>query len=94
MAKQVWKFAPERMNDEGDFFVWMPHGAEILLVGHQRGVFHIWALVDPAAAKVEHRYCLRGTGHDVPAGARHVQSFMQNDGEFIWHLFAPRGEAS
>lgn len=93
-TKTVWKF-PFDVTD--DISIEMPAGAEVLHVEAQAGQPCIWALVDPAAKKVERRFRLAGTGHPIAIRPRsqfdHVGSFFMAAGALVFHLF-DLGEAT
>ncbi len=90
MTKWVFKYrieGAELLAGQGMFAVDMPKGARVTLAGMQHGMLTLWAIVDPEAERETREFCLRGTGKPLPTNCEHVYSFMQNEGEFVWHLF-------
>lgn len=83
MNSMVWKF-PFEADEET---ISLPAGAEVIHAGRQEGIPCVWALCDsdPHLEREERRFAIRGTGHDVPEGARHIAS--QFEGPFVWHFF-------
>ena len=79
---RVFKY-PFEITD--DVEIKMPVGARVLHVAMQDDQPTLWALVDDTHMAETHRFWLRGTGHPVPDGAKHVATFF--DGPFVWHLF-------
>jgi hypothetical protein len=73
------------------FTLRLPKGAEILLVDEQEGnqLTCIWAKIDTEAELVQRKFFLCGTGTEVPPNVKHVASFQQYNGTFIWHLWEP-----
>lgn len=80
MSRVVWKY------EVSDGMTAMPPGAEIVHAGPDPdGVACVWALVDPHAWNEHRSFHIYGTGHEVPAGALHIGSWVE--GPFVWHLF-------
>ena len=67
--------------------VTMPAGASILHVGVQKGYPCLWALCDNTQL-VSHIVYVCGTGHPVPDSAVYVGTFMVQDGDLVFHVFA------
>ena len=65
----------------------MPIGAQILHVDTQEPgqLATVWALCDPDALLEMRTLKVRGTGHCVEEGLRHLATFQQ--GPFVWHVF-------
>lgn len=86
--KTIWKF-PFTVSDE--VRVDMPARAQVLSVQLQNGQPTMWALVDPEARLVTHRFRVFGTGHPVPFGiitAQFVGTFQMHGGALVFHLFS------
>lgn len=80
----VWKF----VIADPETPVVMPEGAEVLHVGEQRGSVCIWALVDPAAPKVERRFVVAPTGGIVPPyRGRFLGSVLYAGGALVFHVW-------
>ncbi len=85
MKQTIWKF-PFKEFTNGICGMEMPEGAKILEVGKQRGVWCIWALVDPTACIEIRNFSVHGTGWEFYAeGETHLRTFL--DGDYVWHLF-------
>lgn len=72
----------------------MPEGAKVLHVGEQFGGLYAWALVSPAATKVNYKFFVLGTGIDC-AHLEMVSSFagsVQMSNGLVWHVFYKAGE--
>lgn len=84
----VFKY-PIKMLEE--FSVRMPHGAEVIHVGTQRGEPFMWARVDTDKHEMSYDFGVFGTGHDLnksPMGkAPHLGSFMLHGDNLVFHLF-------
>lgn len=81
--KTIWKFELP-ITDEAELM--MPAGAVVLDVKpFYTGVLNVWAVVDPAAPEVPHRFSIRGTGHPLGTVGKHVAT--ASDGRFVWHVF-------
>jgi hypothetical protein len=95
MSRRVFKYpvsGSALVANHGMFDLELPIGAQVVHVSMQHGQLCLWALVDPDAAAERREFVMCGTGHPVPENATHVQSFLMDDGEFVWHIFAPRDE--
>lgn len=66
----------------------MPEGARILCVQVQRGIICLWAAVNPEAKKRMVTVRIYGTGHPIDADCGTYIGTVQQDGEFVWHVFA------
>ena len=70
----------------------MPRGAHILSVDVQRGVYCLWALVDPQAEKEQRTFAIIGTGHPIADAARLDYIGSAQLGEaLIFHVFEKLG---
>lgn len=70
----------------------MPAYAEVVKVGFQDRWLMIWALVDPDAKRKEvRRFKVYGTGHGIRENAKHVWTWFDENGPFVWHLFEIKG---
>lgn len=84
MTRTVYKYAIPSMDV---FTIDLPMGAKLLSVQAQRGVPHLWALVDPDLP-VEHRHFrLAGTGHGIVGGVEFVGTVQLYEGALVLHLF-------
>ena len=95
MIERIFKYTAnkyELASNEGAFALDMPAGARVILAGQQHGEFCVWAIVDPDRVPERREFLLRGTGHPLPTNVVHIGSFLQNEGEFVWHLFAPKDD--
>jgi hypothetical protein len=85
----MWKF---QFDIADEVVLYMPQGAEVKHVAtppEGRSIF-LWALVDPEAAKDEARkFYIRGTGHPVPDGLKHVGTAVAAGTGLVWHMFEP-----
>ena len=71
----------------------LPPDAQILSVGVQSSAIHVWILLDPDVPVTETRhFSIIGTGWDVNRGELGDFVGTVHDGEFVWHVFAKRGE--
>ena len=85
--KTIWKF--ELDIAPGDrICVSMPKGAVVLSAGVKGHNFMIWAIVDPAAPKVNRNFSVHGTGHPIPAEVE-WSAFINTVfmGTFVFHVF-------
>ena len=80
--KAVWKFP---FDIEDTAWLDIQEGAEILHVEMQGVIPTVWALVDLDQPVVGRCLKIRGTGHEVEDGLRHLATFQQ--GPFVWHVF-------
>lgn len=64
----------------------MPAGAKVLCVQTQNNEPYIWALVDPAAMKIDRYFSIYGTGHGIPLYPGSYIGTWQAD-DLVWHLF-------
>jgi hypothetical protein len=87
VSRTIWKYdLPSVLSD--DPMVMMPDGADVLCVQVQDGFPRVWALVDPDAARVAHRFRVYGTGHSLPnEPGRYIGTWQAAGGMFVWHLF-------
>lgn len=72
----------------------MPEGAKVLHVGEQFGELYAWAMVSPAATKVNYKFFVLGTGIDcghLEIVSRFVGSVQMANG-LVWHVFFKAGE--
>lgn len=92
----VWKF-PITIHPGHVGTIALPEGASIVAVQLQGGEInaapHLWALVDPVAAKVDRTFAVVGTGWNIDhvegldaAHVRVVHVGMWQSGPFVWHL--------
>ena len=85
--KTIWKFNVTQALIE-PITLELPGGYEILSLQVQNGHICFWALVDPEAPKLESRFAIYGTGHDVPAEpGEFIGTVQMFGGNLIWHVF-------
>lgn len=63
----------------------IPEGAVILRAGRQGSDVVLWVDVDDTAPPESRVFCITGTGHAVPDGARYVGGVSQPP--FEWHIW-------
>lgn len=81
------------LKQSGDQMIEMPQGAVVLYVHSQQGQPMIWAKVDPNAPKVQRRFAVYGTGHEMSEQFRHyVGTFMMEDGTYVFHVYTDQIE--
>lgn len=69
----------------------LPVGAKVLTAGMQHGEPHLWALVDPRNPSAQRGVFILGTGHERDVdGYDYVDTFMINDGAYVFHVFVER----
>lgn len=87
--RSVWKYPLLGFNEEGHLtsIVELPAGAKVLNVAEQKGVPHMWVLLDnnPEAPKEPRHFVVRGTGHNVEEDLVYVGTWQSPP--FVWHLF-------
>jgi hypothetical protein len=85
---QIWKF---RLPTNG--LIEMPKGAKILTVQTQGDPAQpcIWAICDPSAEKVAHRFEIFGTGHEMGSQAAwpdlYLGTFQLPAMGLVFHVF-------
>lgn len=85
MSKTIWKFVLDVTDSQ---FIRMPHESKILHVNTQRETVCMWAEVDPSLPQVLRRFCVYGTGHQMPDDpGRYIGSIMLQDGDLIFHIY-------
>jgi len=82
LKKVIWKF---RLNLMEEQILLLPFGAEVLTVQMQGGVIVLWAVVSPAAAKVQWRFFIIGTGNDFIRLGTYIGTVQQPP--YVWHVF-------
>lgn len=65
----------------------MPWGAKILSFQVQEGIPCIWALVDATHTKVNRRFRVAGTGHNIDDNIKEFIGTIQMPNGLVWHLF-------
>lgn len=87
MARTIWKFplgmeAQQTLGVGGD--------PRIVHVAVQHDVPCVWVEHDPSlvGSSPPLRVEVVGTGHTVPAEARHAGTFTMSDGRFVFHVYA------
>jgi hypothetical protein len=97
MAVTIFKYHLQ-VEGEGELFITMPAGAEVLCVqtqvfragtdGYERTHPHIWVKVDTESPLETRKFFIVGTGRRFPKKAgRYVGTYQVHDGEFVWHVF-------
>lgn len=83
MANVIYKY---QLDPSDEQVVEMPANARILSAHEQRGMPHIWAVVDPDSETEKRKILMRGTGHAAPpASAPFIGTVFH--GPFVWHIF-------
>lgn len=85
--RTVHKFPILPSGDAAWFEVDVPAKAKPVLVCGQMGRSFIWFELDTTKPRERRLMCIVPTGGSIPAGAVHVQSFMTNNGAFVWHVY-------
>jgi hypothetical protein len=80
--RTMWKF-PVPLSDT--FVLNMPRHAIPLHVDVQAGAPYLWALVETTAPNEERRFCLAGTGQEVPRDGLYLGTFQH--GPFVFHVW-------
>ena len=65
----------------------IPQGAEILCAREQNGNICMWYRCDPAAAKIEHKVAIVGTGSWAPEDGRYIGTAFLHNGSLVFHVF-------
>ncbi len=88
MEEEIWKFTLEPGTGQK---IEMPDGAEILTVQTQNEQAHLWAQVDPRAAKCLRTFEVFGTGHsihyDMGVERKYIGTFQLGGGALVFHVF-------
>lgn len=73
----------------GQQTILMPMGSRILTVQTQKGVPHMWALVDLYTQTLETKtIIIYGTGHTIDEeNIDYINTFQVDDGDLIYHVF-------
>jgi len=80
--KKIWKYEVHIGNP----VFRAPSSATVLAVKCLScSILTIWVLVDPESTETEHTLPVFGTGHEMTANTRHVDTVQ--DSRFIWHVF-------
>jgi hypothetical protein len=85
-AASVWKFPIDPFDTVS---VPMPQGAEVLTAAMQGEVLCIWALVNPDARLINHKFAIAGTGHtrhDLEF-ATYIATVQMLGGAMVFHVF-------
>ena len=101
--RSIWKFPLGVRPDDTAAEVTMPEGAAIVhfealvsgrIADPETIQQHptVWALVDSDNPPEPRRFRIFGTGHPLPRGARHVGTYGDVGGPFVWHVFEMVGE--
>lgn len=85
MSNAIWKYTLTP-----DCTLKMPVGAEVLTVQVQDGELRLWALVNPNVVRVDRRFVVYGTGHDIKTSEfdqRYIGTVQMNNGYLVLHVF-------
>jgi hypothetical protein len=85
-TRSVWKFPIDPFDT---ITVEMPQGAEVLTAAMQGDTLCLWALVNPDARLVPHRFAVAGTGHtrhDLDH-ATYISTIQMMGGALVLHVF-------
>jgi hypothetical protein len=87
MSRQVWKY--EVPIDDQWHELRIPRDFRVLHVGQQTDPHRVcfWVDVRDDHLKVGRRFCVFGTGHNVPPGAVHRGTVQDHQHGLVWHLF-------
>lgn len=78
------------LETEGQQFISLPKGAEVLTVQVQNSKPCIWALVNPELITELREFRVFGTGHPIDcsrAELKYIGTYQLLEGRFIGHLF-------
>ena len=85
MSQTIWKF-PLAVQDEQ--LIDVPKGSQILSVATQHGQLCVWAIVDPEAELLPHKFSVRGTGHAIVGDeGTYIGTAQMAGGQLVWHVF-------
>lgn len=79
--RTIWKF----VLDGHDPVLAMPYGAEVVSFDMQDGRATLWAMVTPAAARVQRRFHVVGTGWEFEYPVTY-RGMAQTPTGLVWHL--------
>ena len=67
----------------------LPIGAEILRIESQHGTIQLWALIEPDNTFEARAILIAATGELLPENAalRHINTFLMDDGNYVFHAF-------
>jgi len=86
--KTIWKYD---INMSDDQTVMMTDGAEIIALEMHEGTLCLWAIIDTYRSWfTSRRIRIVGTGYEIVfplKTAKHIGTVLENDGEFVWHVF-------
>ena len=83
---KIWKFY---LGVGPETTVTLPKGAQVLSVGTQDELIHMWAIVDPDAARIEKNFHIVSTGEPCEhvRGMKFCGMAMMHGGSLIFHIF-------
>ncbi len=88
MKGTIWKFPLKTVDEQT---IEMPFEAQILSLKVQDGEPCIWAFVDPSKPKVERKFDIFGTGHqiayDTHTVVNHIGTYQLEAGALVFHVF-------
>lgn len=85
--RTVWKFPISPAGNLACFDLALPSSAKPVLVASQMGKTNIWFEVETDTPTIRRVFQVVPTGAAIAHGAQHVQSFMTNNGAFVWHVY-------
>lgn len=80
----IWKY---ELAIADQFEMELPEHAQIIHVAEQGKFCCMWAIVQPAAAKVKRRFAVVGTGHQFNPEYKIYTGTIVTTTGFVWHLF-------
>jgi len=91
MRRTIWKYtlAESAGQLRNCIPLTVPEDTTFLSVGKQRGVYVVWADVDPSSLPVTRTILVRGTGHPFDGTESQFLGSIQDLNEtFVTHFFA------
>ncbi len=84
MSLTIWKFTLEP-----ECSIELPQNSQVLSVHEQRGEICMWALVNTSMPKVNRKFSVFGTGHEVPSNPHlnFIGTAMVQNNAFVFHVF-------
>jgi hypothetical protein len=85
--RTVWKYQLGFGSELTDGIeIDIPHGARILMTGVQGGSLTLWAEVNSDSPTERRRFCLVGTGFEVPPSAVYLGTVYPNSA-YVFHVY-------
>lgn len=79
----IYKYQPAGWLQE--FEVEIPRFGFIVKADQQYGIPTIWAQVDTQQPLIKRRFCICGTGVELPPNALYVDTWFEQ--ALVWHLY-------